>query len=360
VPPGDGRTGREAVSMMVEHPSALTRAAAHWHALQREGDVSPSQQRAFMQWLLASPEHLREYMAISEVAGALGQALRTLPLDVDALLQAPAPAGNDHNVVRLSPRPAAAPTARTTRPARRLPRIAVAAVLMLGVGVFTTLAWPRAGHYVATHGAPRQIMLPDDTIVHLDAESEISVRMTLLGRRVELERGQASFVVASDRRPFAVHAAGLQVTDIGTTFDVSLLREQARIGVSEGRVHVRGDGGRGRMLADLGAGQVAQVDYRDQRVRVGKEDAASMTAWWTGRVVFRDEPLRDVADRFNRRNTLRLHVSDDAGALRLTGNLRVDDVASLRAFLEQQPTLVTQRESDGIHVRLRAASPEAL
>ncbi len=339
--------------MATEHPSALTLAAAQWHALQREGDLSPSQQHAFMQWLLVSPEHLREYMAISEVAGALGDALRGMPDDVDALLKAPAPTRNDHNVVRLSPRPAAASNPRRARPAPGLPRIAAAAALMLAVGVGTTVAWPRTGHYVAAHGMPRQV-------TRMDAESEMSVRMTLLGRRVELERGQASFAVAKDRRPFAVHAAGLQVTDIGTTFDVSLLREQARIGVSEGRVHVRGDGGRGRMLADLGAGQAAQVDYRDQRVRIREEDAASMTAWWTGRVLFRDEALRDVADRFNRRNTLRLHVSDDAGALRLTGNLRADDVASLRAFLDQQPTLVTQVATDGIHVRLRAGTPQAL
>lgn len=355
--------------MPIEHPSSLTRAAAHWHALQREGELSPSQQAAFMQWLLVSPEHLREYMAISNVAGALGEAFRGMPIDVDALLQAPAPNDNIDNVVRLSPRPAPAPITRTVRtpspspspsPSRRIPRIAAAAALMLGVGVITTLAWPRTGHYVAAHGGPRQITLADNTVVHLEAESEMSVRMTLLGRRVELERGQASFVVGKDRRPFAVHAAGLQVTDIGTTFDVSLLREQARIGVSEGRVHVRGDGGRGRMLANLGAGQVAQVDYRDQRVRVGQEDAASMTAWWNGRLVFRDEPLRDVADRFNRRNTLRLHVSDAAGALRLTGNLRADDVASLRAFLDQQPTLVTESGADGIQVRLRGAAPRPL
>ncbi|WP_340571845.1 FecR domain-containing protein [Stenotrophomonas sp. G106K1] len=343
--------------MAVEHPSALTQAAAHWHALQREGDLSPSQQRAFMQWLLVSPDHLREYMAISEVAAALGDALRAVPVDVDALLQAPAPAANTHNVVRLSPRPVAGPAVRATRAGRGLPRIAVAATLVMAVGVLGAMAWPRDGHYVAEHGAPRQITLADNTVVHLDAESEISVRMTVLGRRVELERGQASFVVGKDRRPFAVHAAGLQVTDIGTTFDVSLLREQARIGVSEGRVHVRGDGGRGRMLADLGAGQAARVDYRDQQVQVSDEDAASITAWWNGRVVFRDEPLRDVADRFNRRNTLRLHVSDAAGALRLTGNLRADDVGSLRAFLDQQPALTTQQSADGIHVRMRTVTP---
>lgn len=347
--------------MAIEHPSALTHAAVQWHTLQREGDVTPAQQHAFMQWLLVSPSHLREYMAISGVAATLGEALRDMPIDVEALLQAPVPSANDQNVIRFSPRPSAAPTASAARPARGMRRIAVAMVLMLGMGGgLTTFVWPRTGHYMAAHGAPRQITLIDNTVVHLDAESEISVRMTLLGRRVELKRGQASFVVGTDRRPFVVHAGGLQVTDIGTTFDVSLLRDQARIGVSEGRVHVHRNGGHGRMLANLGAGQTALVDYHTQRVRVSEQAPASMTAWWSGRVVFRDESLRDVADRFNRHNTLRLHVSDDAAALRLTGNLRADDVISLRAFLDEQPMLVTRRRANGIHVRLRAAPSPAL
>jgi transmembrane sensor len=234
--------------------------------------------------------------------------------------------------------------------------MAVAAALLLALGIGTPLLWPQTTHYVAAHGVPRQFSLSDQSVVHLNADSELSVRMSLFGRRVELERGQASFVVAADRRPFAVHAGGLQVTDIGTTFDVSLLREQARIAVSEGRVQVRGDGGRGRLLADLAAGKVARVDYRDQRVQLREEVAASMTAWWQGRIVFRDEPLRDVADRFNRSNTLRLQISDEAGALRLTGNLRGDDVASLRAFLDQQPALQTVERADGIHVRIREAT----
>jgi len=334
------------------HPSALTQAAAHWHALQRQGDVSPAQQRAFMDWLLVSPEHLREYLVISETAGALGEALRAMPIDLDALLAAPAAQGTGNNVVQL---PARAPRAATPAPARRrwLPGIAAAAALLMAVGIGTPLAWPHTTRYVAAHGTPLQIELSDHSVLHLNAESEVSVRMSLFGRRVELERGQASFVVAPDRRPFAVHAGGLQVTDIGTTFDVSLLREQARIAVSEGRVQVRGDGGRGRLLADLSAGKVAQVDYRDQRVQLRDEDAASMIAWWQGRIVFRDEPLREVADRFNRSNTLRLRVGDDAGALRLTGNLRADDLGSLRAFLDQQPALVIQQRADGIHVRMR-------
>ncbi|WP_102944072.1 FecR domain-containing protein [Stenotrophomonas sp. VV52] len=341
------------------HPAALTQAAAHWHALQRQGDVSPAQQRAFLDWLLVSPEHLREYLAISETAGALGEALRAMPDDLDVLLASPVPRSADDNVVQLPVRGATA-TAPPQRRRRRLPGLAAAAALVMAVGIGTPMAWPRTSHYVAAHGQPQQIRLSDDSLVHLDADSELSVRMSLFARRVELERGQASFVVAPGRRPFAVHAGGLKVTDIGTTFDVSLQREQARIAVSEGRVQVRGDSGRGRLLADLWAGKVAQVDYRDQRVQILDEDAASMTAWWQGRVVFRDEPLRDVADRFNRRNTQRLRVSDDAGMLRITGNLRADDLGSLRAFLDQQPALQTSQQGGLIHVRMRTPGFDAV
>lgn len=189
------------------HPAALTQAAAHWHALQRQGNVSPAQQRAFLDWLLVSPEHLREYLVISETAGALGEALRAMPDDLDVLLATPVPRSADDNVVQLPVRGAPA-TAPTQRRRRRLPALAAAAALVLAVGIGTPLAWPRTSHYVAAHGQPQQIRLSDDSLVHLDADSELSVRMSLFARRVELERGQASFVVAPGRRPSRCMPAG--------------------------------------------------------------------------------------------------------------------------------------------------------
>lgn len=327
----------------------VTQAAAEWHALHRQGELSPGQQARFMEWLLATPEHLREYLAIGRVATELGAALRALPSQAPAPL-APPRAGN---VVALPVRhapPRATPVPRW----RVLPRLASAAAVLLALGTGAHLAWPRTAHYVTAHGAPRTITLPDGTLAHLNAESALSTRYTLFGRRAELEQGQASFVVAQDRRPFSVHAAGLRVRDIGTTFDVSLLREQARIGVVEGRVQVSADGERGRLLADLRAGQSARIDYRDHDVRVAGEDAEAITGWWRQRIVFRDEPLRDVADQFNRLNRTRVHVDEAAGALRLTGNLAAGDVASLRAFLQQQPGLRTAITPEGIQVRASA------
>ncbi|TQM17897.1 FecR family protein [Pseudoxanthomonas sp. 3HH-4] len=327
--------------------SAATRDAAHWHVMQREGALSPDDQQRFMAWLVASPVHLREYLAIARVAAEIGDAVRGLPAD-SAL-----PDERD-NVVPLPLRPARPLVART--PPRRLPRIATAAALLLGIGIAVHVALPSTRHYVAGQGAPRVVTLEDGTVMHLNAESDVTVTVGLLRRRIELARGQASFVVAADRRPFTVRTVGLEVRDIGTTFDVSLQRDQARFGVAEGRIHVVDRAGKGRLLADLAAGQSARVAYADHHVSVVQEDVAAMTAWWQRRVVFRDEPLRDIADRFNRMNTVRLHVDDsEAGALRLTGNLRADDLASLRAFLDEQPTLAVSADAREIRVRSRRA-----
>lgn len=340
-------------------PAQATQKAAHWHALQRQGGLNAAQQAQFMDWLVASPANLREYLAISRIAGELGDALRAMPIDLEALIDGDSAPSSSSNVVALPVRRSLSPSppSAATRPRRtRLRRTAMAAALLLGLGIGMHAMWPQSGQYVAAHGAPRSFELPDGTLVHLNAESALSMRFGPLHRYVELARGQASFTVADERRPFAVHAAGLQVLDIGTTFDVSLQREQARIGVTEGRVRIfSGEGeGEGRLLVDLPAGQRARIDYRDHAVSVSHEDVDTMTAWWKRRIVFRDEPLRDVADQFNRLNAIRLHVDDDAaGSLRLTGNLSADDLDSLRAFLDEQPELTTAATAKEIKVSAR-------
>ncbi|HYG05992.1 MAG TPA: FecR domain-containing protein [Stenotrophomonas sp.] len=335
----------------------IIQAAAQWHALHREGELGSAQQARFMAWLAASPEHLREYLALARMTAELGALLRGLP---DAEAAAPVPARDDNVLAwplqprRPTPRSLPAPVRRRSR---LLPRLSQAAALLLALGTGTSawLAWPRTQHFSTGHGATRTLQLADGSAVHLNASSALSVRYSGFARSVTLEQGQASFVVAAGRRPFSVQAAGLRVRDIGTTFDVSLQREQARIGVAEGRVQVFAEG-EPRLLADLQAGQSARVDYHDHEVRVADEDAAAITGWWQRRIVFRDESLREVADQFNRLNPTRVDVDDAAGALHLTGNLGADDVDSLFAFLQQQPGLATTRTERGIVVRARGAA----
>ncbi|WP_409976619.1 FecR family protein [Xanthomonas graminis] len=346
---------------------SATAEAAHWHALQRMQALDPTQQAQLMAWLTASPLHLREYLAVLRVAGALGAALRSMDLDVDALLAADRCADADpapRNVIALPlPQPPPRPAAPLPHGAGRRARLrgwgmGLAAALC-GVAVLAGWAWPRTARYSTAHGEQRSVQLADGSTVHLNAQSALRATMTPWSRRLQLLRGQASVVVAPDRRPLQVLAGALRVEDIGTTFDIALYRQQARIDVAAGRVHVwRADRPRQPMLADLRAGQSARIDAASGTVELASEDIAAMHAWWQRRIVFRDEPLANVAEDFNRLNRTRLLIDDAAaGAMRLTGNLRGDDIASLRAFLAEQPTLRVSAGTDVIRVGSRAAPP---
>lgn len=343
-------------SAPAEHPSLVTHEAAHWHALQRAGGLTPQQQAQFMDWLVASPLHLREYLAMQRVAGELAGALHAMEIDVDALLAPPR-----DNVVALPVRPSA--TAPRRPRATALARGAGLAAALACIALLAGTLWPRERHYAAAPGTPRMLVLDDGSRVHLAGDSELAVRIGVLQRRLELRRGQASFGVAADRRPFDVRAAGLRIEDIGTVFDVALLRDRARIEVSQGRVKVwDARAGAAAPLADLRAGQRAHIAYADHATAVTREDPQDMSAWWDGRIVFRDETLQDVAERFNRLNRTQLQIDDAAaGALRLTGNLRAGDIDSLLAYLRDQPSLDVQREGERLHVRRRgdAATPPA-
>ncbi|WP_429002444.1 FecR family protein [Xanthomonas sacchari] len=342
---------------------SATADAAHWHALQRMHPLDAKQEQQLLDWLTASPQHLREYLALQRVAGELGEALRGMDLDVDALLAsddtADGAAAGNVIALPLSPRATAPATAASARAKRASPtprwRLAAAAAVC-AVAVLVGWAWPSSQTYRTALGEQRSVRLADGSRVRLNAQTQVRATLTPWSRRLQLLQGQASFVVAADRRPLQVQAGGLRVEDIGTTFDIALHQDQARIEVSSGRVHVwRQDRPQQPMLADLGAGQSARIDTADGRVELGNEDVAAMHAWWQRRIVFRDEPLVNVAEDFNRLNRTRLRIDDaDAGAMRLTGNLRGDDVAALRAFLDAQPTLQVRTSADGIHVRSRA------
>src|SRR5688572_29160302 len=146
------------------HPMSITYEAAQWHALQRHVGLSATQQAKFMDWLVASPEHLREYLAVGRVAGELGDAIREMSIDLEALIDGPTTQSAPDNVVALPIR-RSLPTSKAKPPRRtRLRRIAAAAAVLLGLSLVVHVSWPQSGHYVAAHGASRSFELPDGTV----------------------------------------------------------------------------------------------------------------------------------------------------------------------------------------------------
>ncbi|WP_295555167.1 FecR family protein [uncultured Stenotrophomonas sp.] len=324
--------------------------AMDWFLRNRDGTLGEAERVAFLDWMKRSPEHVRAYMHALAVHRQVGEALQS-PLPEEA----PVP-----------PRQAAAKVVPLFGSAHVPPRVAphrgrvrwwvmaaAACIALLGVGLVPQLM-PTEQLYSADHGELRELVLPDQTQVRLNADSRLRARMGWFSRRVELLQGEATFDIAPDRRPFEVQVNGLQIRDIGTVFDVSRRLQGTRIGVVSGEVEVWSQGADTRRLAQLGEGRVVQVDARSHAVESLDVPLSMLLDWQQRKVSFLDERLDEVAAAFNRHNQVQVRVLDEgAASARLSGSLDAHRIGALQAFLERDPRFVVKREGDTVRVGSR-------
>jgi len=94
-------------------------------------------------------------------------------------------------------------------------------------------------HFETRHGEQLSRRLPDNSVLHLNTDSAVSIRFGETERLVTLTSGQADFEVAHDtNRPFRVFAGSAEVVALGTKFDVRLEGDATVVTVVEGRVAV--------------------------------------------------------------------------------------------------------------------------
>ncbi len=178
----------------------------------------PHRKNAFEQWLQADIRHRVTYLRL-EAAWRRGDRLRDLrPLDRS-----------------INP--------DLLRPPRRYWTLAIAASVLLALlvtGLFfadSQLGWQR---YETRIGGFSRIVLDDGSVIDLNTDSDVRVRIGSHKREVRLERGEGRFQVAHDAtRPFTVSAANADVRAVGTAFSVRLHdSKQVDVLVSEGTVAI--------------------------------------------------------------------------------------------------------------------------
>lgn len=324
--------------------------AMDWFLRNREGPLDEAGRVAFLDWMKRSPEHVRAYMRALALHRQVGEALQS-PLADEAAVP---PRQIAAKVVPLFGSVHAPPRAVPRRGrARWWVAAAAACITLLGVGLVPQVA-PTEQLYSAGQGELRDLVLPDQTQVRLNADSRLRVRMGWFSRKVELLQGEATFDIARDRRPFEVQVNGLEIRDIGTVFDVSRRLQSTRIGVVSGEVEVWSQGADARRLAQLGEGRVVQVDARSHAVESLDLPLSMLLDWQQRKVSFLDERLDEVAAAFNRHNQVQVRVLDEgAASARLSGSLDAHRIGALQAFLERDPRFVVRREGDTVRVGSR-------
>lgn len=198
--------------------------------------------------------------------------------------------------------------------------------------------------YFTGAGETRRVTLEDGSRVELGARSAIALHFTPTSRRLTLLRGEAWFDVEPDAsRPFVVEAAGGTATALGTSFDVALDEQGARVTVTEHRVAVA-SGGREVVARE---GQETGFLRGASASTPAAANVAKLTAWRRGRLIVEDEALGDVLaalDRYRHGVVYCLHR--EICARRVTGVYRMDDPLQALADIEAALGLSAYRLSN--------------
>ncbi len=300
--------------------------AADW--VDRLGELTPAEQMDLDAWIAAS----------SENAAAFDLMHRTL-LE-PALLNAA-----ERSRGRAQPEPVARPASAASKTKRwRIPfRVNAwtdwAWAACAGGGVLARLSLffapsePQppvaATTYATPVGARSDIRLADASVLHLNADSQVTVSYSAHLRALRLDHGEAMFEVAHNpQRPFDVSVGSSVVRAVGTIFDVDRLDHALEVKVFDGVVRVSQPDGAVRLVHK---GEWLTLDDRAGASN-GQFQPDLAQTWRSDWLPADNMPLPDVVERLNRYTPEKIVVQTPAlSGARITGRF---DIRQTRKTLQ--------------------------
>jgi len=212
--------------------------------------------------------------------------------------------------------------------------------------------------------ANRLASLPDGSSIHLAAKTSVAVDFTGSERRLRMSAGEAFFKVRPDKtRPFIVRAGPLNVTAVGTAFDVKADQGRFSVTVQEGVVTVAPDKVPGRWVSDMawrvGPGYQFQYSEREGTAGLTSVDTSAVLAWREGRLEYVNAPLAQVVADVNRYAPNPIEITDaPVGQLTFTGTVFTDSIDGwLRGLPGALPVQVEQGTTGRIQIQGRVTPP---
>ncbi len=341
---------------MIFKEQRIRKKAGEW-LVEKDDGLSEEQELELNQWLQADERHARIYAELEESWIRMHQLRRAIALadaepDADVLMGEP--------VMHKQP----------------MKRVFVkygsfAAALLIGfVFIIWQVSEPSVVYQQETHITGfndfKRIILPDETILELNQNTEALVYYDEAVRRVLLTRGEAHFQVIKDfERPFLVDVGEVNVVALGTAFNVKYVDDYVEVLVTEGKVAVtqNQDMGQAEMPEaidgpHLTAGDQAIIGM-DESVdalelkRLNSAEYEQVLAWKGPRFFFENTPLYEAIAEFNHHNELKIIIEDEEiRNLSIGGSFLLEDVeAFIRLLSTDSEISIYRKDASTIYLR---------
>ncbi|MCF0071175.1 FecR domain-containing protein [Dyadobacter sp. CY261] len=237
-----------------------------------------------------------------------------------------------------------------------------AAVILLLVAFGGYFYRQSQGHiYHTAFGESRRVLLPDGSLVTLNANSSLRVA-DRWGRRTEREvwlEGEAFFSVSKLKKAghavkFTVHTHDLNVEVRGTEFNVNTRQDQTRVVLSEGLVHLQLND-RSAKEIQMKPGDLVDFSRNRQQLRMRHlPDASPMYSWKNNRWTLNDASLAEIAVLI--RETYGVTVNIETDSLKkqtVNGVVPTDNMGDLLSALESILPITITHEEQRVTIRGR-------
>jgi len=226
-------------------------------------------------------------------------------------------------------------------PVRRLSvssalKIAASIILLLGFGYLLQhlRTMPPQWKEVAATTHPLKMQLPDGTQLWLNTGSRLRYPAQFSGaeRRIELLTGEACLDVKQDpAHPFLLRSGSIQTRVLGTIFNVRALQQLdlLQVTVREGKVAVTADDSLRKLSGQeviLLPDEQLTLNSHLQEWKKASADAAAVSSWTSGRLLFNNERLDIIALQLEHRYQVKISFGDDVlPAYRITAGFSPAD-----------------------------------
>lgn len=312
----------ESLGSSMSPDETLLDVAADWLVRLNEPTATAADFEEWHQWLSADVRHARASQDLEA----------TWKLAFQAAVTYPSKAALKRDEYRVD-EPVDAWVGRRRRMRRVRSLVAIAAVLLLAVGIGTW--WSLQPVVIQTATAEQRIVrLPDGSRVTVGPRTQVSYRFTRVMRAVTLSNGEVYFEVQRDSdRPFVIGTARGRIEAVGTAFNVDVMPGRLNVMVSEGTVRIEAGGEAASQDVPISSAAVfVSAGRRYVSASNGAEistlpPAGARASWREGRRAYYDEPLSAVIADLNRYSSDRIELTDPAlKDLQYTGTVFPEDL----------------------------------